>query len=227
MGLDSVELIMALEEAFGVELYDEEVFEAVTPKKIGDKIYNKLQSTDKNTCQTQRAFYILRRSFMHLFNLPRESIKPDMPFRHLIPKEKEMEVWQQIRSSIQARSWPKFSRSPILVWSLFGLILFSGVFLAVSLLPSREVSSAVWAGILLAISLGVVAEFVTRPLRIRIPSEFKVIRNLVPYAVTSDQVKWTREQVSELVRKVVIDELALNESEYTEDSHFVYDFGVD
>lgn len=38
---------------------------------------------------------------------------------------------------------------------------------------------------------------------IYIPSRFKTVRDLVPYAITSDQIKWTREQVSVLVRQIV------------------------
>ena len=35
MGLDGVELVMALEESFGVELKDDEVVKAVTPRMVG------------------------------------------------------------------------------------------------------------------------------------------------------------------------------------------------
>lgn len=84
MGLDGIELVMALEEAFGVELTDAEVERTVTPRKIGDLIFSKLQSTDQRICQSQRAFYLLRKTFMRQFGLPRANITPDMSFRSLI-----------------------------------------------------------------------------------------------------------------------------------------------
>jgi hypothetical protein len=61
----------------------------------------------------------------------------------------------------------------------------------------------------------------------QIPRGIKTIRDLVPYAVTSEQIKWTRDQVSELVKKIVLEQLNLSEADYREDAHFVDDFGLD
>jgi acyl carrier protein len=38
MGLDSVELVMEFEEAFGIELKDEEVTKIVTPRMVIDQL---------------------------------------------------------------------------------------------------------------------------------------------------------------------------------------------
>lgn len=47
MGLEIVELILDLEETFGVELKDEEVIEATIPRMICDLIYSKLKDKDE------------------------------------------------------------------------------------------------------------------------------------------------------------------------------------
>ena len=44
MGLDGVELLMALEEAFGIEIKNEEAAETVTPGLVIDLIYSKLRN---------------------------------------------------------------------------------------------------------------------------------------------------------------------------------------
>jgi hypothetical protein len=86
MGLDGVELVMEFEEAFGVELKDEEVTEIRTPRMVIDLIFSKLKATDERICQSQPAFYILRKVFMNVLGLDRKSITPDMQFRSLIPR---------------------------------------------------------------------------------------------------------------------------------------------
>ena len=43
----------------------------------------------------------------------------------------------------------------------------------------------------------------------------------------SDGVKWTREEVSVLVKEIVKEQLGVSEDKYTEDSHFINDFGMD
>jgi len=67
----------------------------------------------------------------------------------------------------------------------------------------------------------------TKKYMTRIPRRIKTIRDLVPYAVTSEQIKWTRDQVSELVKKIVLEQLNLSEADYREEAHFIDDFGLD
>lgn len=62
MGLDGVELVMELEEAFGVELEDEALVELTTPRKAIDLILSRLETVQENMCLSQRAFYLLRRA---------------------------------------------------------------------------------------------------------------------------------------------------------------------
>lgn len=78
MGLDGVELVMKLEEAFRVELKGDEAIQTVTPRMVGDLIFSKLQSTDQRVCQSQRAFYLLRKAFVRHFGLWRAAVTPDV-----------------------------------------------------------------------------------------------------------------------------------------------------
>lgn len=226
MGLEGVELIMSIEETFGVEFSDEEIFEAVTPRLIGDKIFLKLQKTDEKTCLTQRAFYILRRSLMQLFNLPRDSVKPDTPINDIISPKRQHLAWEQIRSMVQARSWPGLNRPILLIWILSFITIFSGVLFTISLQANFDLSLSLFIGMLMTIQIGVLSAKVTTPYRTRLPRWCKSIRDIVPYVITSDQIKWTRGQVSQVLKKTVIKQLDINESDYSEDFHFVYDFGL-
>lgn len=110
MGLDGVELVMVLEESFGVELKDDEVGKAVTPRMVGDLIFAQLSATDEKTCQTQRAFYVLRKELRQLFGLHRKQVTLDTPIRPLMPRRKERELWPQLGVAVAARKWPRLVR---------------------------------------------------------------------------------------------------------------------
>ena len=62
MGLDSVELVMRVEERFGIEIHDSEAEPIRTPGMLVDLVFSKLQTGPQNYCASQRAFYVLRRA---------------------------------------------------------------------------------------------------------------------------------------------------------------------
>jgi len=236
MGLDGVELVMEFEEEFGIELKDEEAVEIVTPRMVVDLICSKLKNIDEHTCQTQRTFYILRKAFVKMFDLDRKSITPDMPFRNLIEKSKEKEVWEQIEIDISARRWPEFIR-PLWMSRTLGAVGFTIFSLTICtafykfvLVDHIDIVEGIFyaaiLGIFLVILFGIIAAKLTRPWKIYIPPVFKSVRDLIPYAVTSDQIKWDREVVSIRVKQIVMEQLGLKESKYTEDSRFAEDFGL-
>jgi hypothetical protein len=61
MGLEGVELVMALQERFGVAISDAEAEASVTPAAVVELIFGKLRNTDERVCVSQRAFYLLRK----------------------------------------------------------------------------------------------------------------------------------------------------------------------
>jgi acyl carrier protein len=226
MGLDGVELIMAFEEGFGISLPDEETVKMYTPKMVADYIFDKLQKTDEKTCQSQRAFYLLRKAFMKIFGCPRDSIKPDMLIKELISEKNATFVWNNIKEAVQARSWPKLVRPPWL--SMVLLILPPILFFLFWRVLWPVLFELTWMAVTpLAIVFTYAEIKLTKKYMTRIPRRVKTIRDLVPYAVTSEQIKWTRDQVSELVKKIVLEQLNLSEADYREDAHFVDDFGLD
>jgi acyl carrier protein len=228
MGLDSVELVMEFEEAFGIKLEDEEVTKTVTPRMVIDLIFSKLKTADERICRSQRAFYTIRRVLVQTFGLDRKSITPDMRLRDSISKPREKEVWEQMKAALSPRSWPALVLPRWMSRSI--LVLCFAVFVAgvIATIPlSRHVGAAFACGIALAGLFGIIGVIITRPSRTLIPPRFQSIRDMIPYAITSDRMTgWTREEVAVVVKRITTEQLGLDESEYTEDSRFVEDFHV-
>jgi hypothetical protein len=76
------------------------------------------------------------------------------------------------------------------------------------------------------VRLAVIAILAPERWRTRIPRQLKKIRDLVPYAGTSDHITWTREKVSLTVKMLVMEQLGLSESDYHEDARFAEDLGL-
>jgi hypothetical protein len=59
-----------------------------------------------------------------------------------------------------------------------------------------------------------------------VPGRIQTIRDLIPFAMTSDKILWTREDVARVIREVVFEVLAPPEAIYHENADFVRDLGL-
>ena len=218
MGLEGVELVMALEERFGVAITDAEAEASVTPAAVVELIFVKLRSTDERVCVSQRAFYLLRKGLARTMGVSRRRVALGADVRSFAVGRSEQEVWHDLKTTVQARSWPALTRPWWLVVSLWLLSL--GVFCALLAVFPWYVAGACTGFV------AFVAVRLTQPFRSCIPARFSKVQALVPFAVTSDAIAWTRDQVASLVKRLVIAQLGLREEQYREDAHFVKDLGM-
>jgi hypothetical protein len=62
MGLDGVELVVSIEEAFNIELTDAEAQEIRTAQQLCDLVARKVNAIDPKLCHTQQAFLVMHDS---------------------------------------------------------------------------------------------------------------------------------------------------------------------
>src|SRR5687767_10577499 len=106
MGMDGVEIVMAVEDAFAIELSDKEVEKCETPGDLVRLVLSKLNLQESEACQSQRAFFILRRATMKLLALPRTDIRPDARLTDLRTNQQWREAWLKLKSLTGSKSWP-------------------------------------------------------------------------------------------------------------------------
>jgi hypothetical protein len=111
MGLDIVELVIRIEETFSIQIPDRVASELTTPRKVTDFILTQVdESHAPLTCLSQKAFYMLRRGFIHHLSLPRRQFRVDATLREIVPEESRDGVWKEIGSALGAKKWPAMSR---------------------------------------------------------------------------------------------------------------------
>ena len=77
MGLDGVELVMAVEEKFGITISDDEASNAFTVGDLKRLVRAKLEIAASAGCLTQRAFHLIRKNAIEEFGLPRRRLTLD------------------------------------------------------------------------------------------------------------------------------------------------------
>lgn len=110
MGLDAVELILRWEEAFDVQISEDEAFTLYTPKMAIDLISQKVAAseTDVGICPTIRAYHCIRQAFQTVVGLQRQQILLDSKLRDLLPKIQRQDTWKKVCSYIGMPKSPSF-----------------------------------------------------------------------------------------------------------------------
>jgi hypothetical protein len=83
VGLDSVELVMAIQEEFGIEIQNEDAEQIVTVGQMYDFLRKTLHSRPPAHCMTQRMFYRVRRAIIENYGVPKQAITLPMDFSML------------------------------------------------------------------------------------------------------------------------------------------------
>jgi acyl carrier protein len=106
MGLDGVEFVMAVEEAFGLAIPDEDAQKLFTPGDIVQYLEARL-SLGATACLEQRAFHALRRAGVGVLDRPRSAFRPSTPWDSVLPSGKRREAWKQLHQAVGVSPWPR------------------------------------------------------------------------------------------------------------------------
>ena len=99
MGLDSVELLMSVENKFGIRIKDSEAEKIYTVQNFVDSVYDKIITNPNENCLTQIVFYRIRKAFQNL-QLTDEEIKPETKISELLTQTELKEKWHLLKTEI-------------------------------------------------------------------------------------------------------------------------------
>jgi len=105
MGLDSVELVMAFEEAFGIGIPDGVASEMDTPRQTIDHVASRLATAPADRCLTQAIFYRLRRGLRSESKAGFAS-RPTTRLHEIVGKREWPGLWARIRDAAGSPDWP-------------------------------------------------------------------------------------------------------------------------
>lgn len=112
MGLDYVELVMALEDAFHISIADEDASAVVTVGDLHALVVSRLKGPDAKRCLTSAAFYRVRRGLVDALGVDRRSVRPSTPLRPMMPLASRRKLWSHVRQET-ALNLPELERSNV------------------------------------------------------------------------------------------------------------------
>lgn len=220
MGLDTVELVLAFEEEFGITIKDEDAEKLTTPGAVANYVMSRVRTNASDPCPSQAGFYRIRSRLMTAFSMQRKEIHLHSSL-HQILKGDIRRNWEKLRAALEAEHLPKLKRTKILFYTF------------VFAIPAAIVSPMISAGIPLSAIMAAfcILVFFENALSVKmgtvLPSHIQTVAALIPYVGCASSVIWTREMVLSAVIKVTSEKLGISIDKINENSHFVHDLGAD
>lgn len=222
MGLDGVELVLALEEEFEVTIDDRDAANLTTPRKVADYILSRLETVSDNAgrCLSQTGFYRIRSVLMSHFGARRSDVRLESPVQAFLGDDARQN-WRVLKEAIGASHLPGLKCQPHVH---FSITLGVPVIMAICIL---QAGGPLWAAVLALPISWVVAHGITDRLGNLVPPSFATIRALVPYAGIANRTEWSQEYVLQRVLQITSVQLGIPLEKILPDHHFVDDLGLD
>jgi acyl carrier protein len=238
MGLDTVELVMAIEETFGLTIPDDRAGKIVT---IGDAyrcILERLEFPESpGSCLSAGAFYHLRRTLMRQAGTSRAAVRPGARLETLLADSDRRRSWVGLGESLGWRL-PRLERPPwVVAASVLAVLALAGALAAGPVLlgfPGPSIDLGIVIFLVSCPLAALTAWYETRPLATRIPAECSTVRGLIATVTTTNYATlarrrggWDREEVRAVLFRLVAEQAGVPRERLTEDTRFVADLGMD
>lgn len=235
MGLDTVELVMEMEETFGITIPDKEAERIQTVGQAYRYILAHLGEPPlpQPGCLSAATFYRLRRQLMGSLRVERNRIRPDSALDDLIPEPDRQTAWRQLEEGLGWRL-PKLRRPDWVsrLWAVLALGFLTAEVYAWGRLGGFAVEAMFFVLLLAAMGLlflGVVLEEITRPLATILP--VTTIRGLVPIVLAANLGAfrmnnphgWTEAEVWDVLVALICEQINISPEGIDENTSFVTD----
>jgi len=220
MGLDLVELVLAIEDEFGVQIDDADASRLATPGDVSKYLYARLQKSDDAPCLSQVAFYRLRKAIRQTFGIDRRVIRPNLALSSIVSGNVKAN-WRALQSAVGAKKFPRLQRKKLLF--IFLVIVLPA--LAALFISNPQTSIA--RLVLNFVVVSTIVNLITMNLGTEIPKSASTIAQLVRYVPIPKQTAWSYSNVLERVIQLTSVQLGIPLNEIGEYSHFVKDLAAD
>lgn len=232
MGLDSVELLVEIENTFGINIPSKIAEQTSTVGQMYDVVWDLIKQDNTPRCRTQTLFYKLRACLKNEF-LFEEVISPVSLTEDIIPKQNRRKVWKLLEGRLSLKLPPLvFPRSvtivllvissmviSLMIWlasfyvNQFGIGLLMYFFAVIAALLLIRLSSPLFSWLRIAIPCYTMRDLTLRVLQLN----YVYINNVGGY----------RREMEMVINNILIEKLGIDATEISPEKSFVKDFGVD
>ena len=238
MGLDTVELVMKMEETFGIVIDDLDAERIGTVGQSYRYILDKLRLRQATPCPSARLFYRLRRGWMARPGIDRREIRPSARIDDILPKVGRRAAWIGLTGTLGVIPPPMVlapwqSRAAMAV-GLGSGFAFLGLAIAIEGITPGKVPVAAALVVTFTGLAWASAYVLLLPFAATIPAGSETVRGLIGatldrhFTLAEGIAKtWTPDEVWAALRDLVSEQAGVARDRITEDTHFVHDLGMD
>jgi len=236
MGLDTVELVMEIEEAFGIRFRDEDLEQIQTVGQVYEFLLERLPAGSlggPTVCLSAVSFYRIRRGLMSVLGVPRGAVQPATRTESLLPCSGRKDAWAALATSTQLEL-PPLVRPEWLCWSLAASVVAVSVMVGFAAAQALPTPLAVVLGILQLLIASALAVRLSRPFATRLPRNSQTVRSFAWSVAASNTAALeatyrdaSSRRVWEKLKLLIIKQLGVLPEDVTLDASFVNDFGCD
>jgi acyl carrier protein len=240
MGLDLVELVMEVEEEFGICLPDERTAGIQTAGGLCDYVKERLAERDRRPCLTASVFYRLRSALVGQLGIERKTVRPSRRLMELIPRRNRRAVWRTVgwichlqMPCLEYPPWMKRLLKGLFVWGsiLAGGVVLWALCLDCSLQAVVSLALALFFGLILVLAG---AAWATSPLAVCFPSGCGTLAEAVRSITKRNygDPRWHRgtsneQEVWGKLQRIIGDIAGVAPEKVTQQSRLVGDLGLD
>lgn len=233
MGLELVEIILEVEQHFGVEISDEEAYQLRTPRLLMRCVEEKVNLAPKSTepCATQVAFYKIRKILVTQFKQTKRNIRPSSPLQTMLPSSNPNYFLKKLLSTAGVNNGPHldftdtFQRIVIYPFTLIFLVTFIQIAYSFGFY-----AGLVGAFLLSWLPIQVIFALSGHKRNCLYPHNYTLgdlSHNLVATnhnAVRKTEQLWTKALIEQDVRVIIMDILTIGH--FDKDADFIDDLGA-
>jgi len=233
MGLDSVEILVNVENAFGITISNYEAEKIATVGDIHNLVWRTLQGRQSMRCKTQQLFYKLRYTLATKFNVPKDAIEPDASLNEIFPTTNRRSLYRKLEKEMQVQL-PPLVLPP--VWSsvlkITGAVLIIGSGVA-SLVMVNRFNYTRWLyvlpvlGILLTSFFSNLLDSVRTVFRPALLSDFTRKVLTLNYSTLVQENGSNRKEVEQVIDHIIADIAEVDIKEVTPEKLLGNDLGID
>jgi hypothetical protein len=225
-GEDTCDLILTVEQSFGVMFSEDELVQATTIGALSHTIFTKLNPPVSTQCLSAVTFYRFRAGFAEAFGAPRSAISPTTSLRKLMPWKSRKKQWRKIQNHLDfvlpPLTWPLWLVALGLL--IVGLTLY---FLFGSGMVKIFGAASVLIDTIGAVSILYFTAMILNPLGRHFPRNCNTFGDLVKLALARNYGKIAAQhgisserEVIQLVLQLIATELAVDIEKISRDTYF-------
>lgn len=234
MGLDAVEIIMEIEDAFDIKIPDDKASQIVTVGDLYDYILELKRDTvsPRNVCLSAATFYLIRRAVCAELGLNPKAVRPRKTLNSTLPQNNRRPFWTELQTTINLKL-PRLARPKWLVAIAASLSIAASAWIGFLVSPGWGHNGAVGAFLAALFATGAFAAVITSPFQTQFRPAFATYRGLSHvvlahnYATLNKQFNsWYPSDVWEAMKVIIVEQLGVRPEIVTKDARFFDDLGV-